>query len=198
MIRHKIGFNNSNLALHEKKKMARNLSERIMPVIRFLEEHSINIADVNNSRDIIEHFKKDFPYPKADVTTNMNLLGIDISGIANASLLAELKDGFYIEGNQVLVSEQWIKEEEESRVYYTRTEEENKAYKFATDLKKLVKKGFNQGFLTSDAIIHISMNNDLVYIEKDRDERPHSDEYRYGGIRQAGERHAKYLATKAS
>lgn len=176
----------------EKQKRASFINDRIHSVISFLDKHEIPINEINSFADIVEHFKKDFPFPNAPNERNFELMGIDVTGVLEASkFLKEFKQDFHLVNGKVEIKPEWIKANEEETNFYTRTDAEVKAYEYANEFLKLVQSGYEQGFLSRDAFIGLSNENGLVYFA-------HKDnpEFRAGRIMDAGERHEKYLSTK--
>ena len=174
----------------KKEKKALNIKNKIFPVLSFLERHGIDHTSVNSYSDIVEHFRKDFPFPNAPDARNFELLGIDTSGIENAGILKEFNTDFFVEGNQIKVRPEWYQENEANCTFYTRTESDDKALDFANKLIKLVTRGHEQGFLSNDAFTNISNTNELAYFSDGK------VEYRAGRIYDAGDRHDELTAGK--
>lgn len=176
----------------DKQNRARYLNARIHPVLSFLDKHKIPINEVNSFADIVEHFKKDFPFPNAPIDRNFELMGIDVSGVEEASkLLKEFKKDFHLVNEKVEINPEWIKANEEASWYYTRTEAEIKACQYANELMKLIQSGYKQGFLREQDYRELSLHNGLVYFFN-----RYEPEYSLGGIREAGANHEKYLSKK--
>lgn len=171
----------------DKEKRARTIEKNIFPVLRFLEKHGIDPATVNSKTEIInKHFKDKFPFPNAPEERNFELLGIDPSPLANAHFLNDLNTDFYIdENNRVQIRQEWHDANLEKHTTYTATEEENKAYKYATELIQMIVKGYEDGFLDGDAFYNLSAHNGLAYYKADKK----VIDYRSGRIKDAGLRH---------
>jgi|SRR5690606_7831017 len=187
MTKHPLSVNTSQQGLRsaEKHTKALYLRDNIFPVLSFLEKHGIDYKTVNGYSDIVEHFKKDFPFPNASDARNFELLGIETSGLANADLLRELNTDFFVEGKQIKIRPEWYEANEKQATFYTRNENDNKALDFANRFIALVQEGHEQGFLSNEALREISICNELAYFANGK------IEYRAGRIYDAGDRHAQ-------
>lgn len=178
-----------NTAKSKKGWRAQELKEKIFPVLEFIEKHNINIDEVNTYSDIIEHFKKDFPFPNATEERNFELMGVDVSGIAtSAKYLKEFKNDFYLEDGSVIVKQEWLDNIEDKYTYHTRTDADVKAFEYATKLAEVMGEGIKQGFISENMRNRIFHEIDLFYLEKDG-----GHNIRARGIYEAGERYEKYL-----
>ena len=164
------------------------IGKGINPVLSFLKKHNIPLSEVNSKADILNHFKKDFPFPNAPQQTNFELLGIDISQAANGDLLRGFKKDYHIVNGQVMITPEWYAENLEKYTHYTKTPEDVKAYEYANKLMELVQEGMDQGFLEGEEFREISRVNGLVMFSRGK------VEYKPYGIYHAAKRHASYLA----
>lgn len=170
-----LGHNKSNQqhALLEKQKQQKYINERLPKLINFLEKHGHEdkLPSLTGYEDILNLFRPDYPFPKATDDKNLELLGIDTSSIKkDASILKSLKDGFILKGNQVEISEEWHKANEEKHTYRTKTEAEDKVFEYATKLAKLVLEGEKKGFLSKYQRSAISKNNSMFRINEETKE----------------------------
>lgn len=171
-----------------KKKRAKYLQEKVIPVIKFLDDHGIDYKTVNSYAEIVAHFKDKFPFPNAPDARNFELMGIDVSPIREANQLRELNTDFYIDGNEVKIKPEWYEANKLRATFYTRTESEDKAYEFANELIELLQRGHKEGFISNEMFRKINRINDLVYLSDG------TVRYVTGGIREAGRRHDKKMA----
>lgn len=185
-----IGKNSQQEYLNKARKeaRARYLRDVIFPVLNFLDDHGIDHKTVNSYSEIVEHFKKDFPYPNAPDARNFELMGIETAPLRDANKLREFNKDFYIDGKDVKIKPEWLKANEEEVTFYTHTESEVKAYHFANEFIELLQRGYEDGFISSEMFRGINRINDLVYLADGK------VKYEIGGIRQAGRRHDKKMA----
>lgn len=166
-----LGHNKSSQqhALLEKRKQQKYINERLPKLINFLKKHGHEdkLSALNNYQDILNLFRPDYPFPNATDDKNLELLGVDTSGIKrDASILKSLKDGFILKGDQVEISEEWHKANEEKSTYRTQTEAEDQVYLYATKLAKLIIEGEKKGFLHHSDRSKLSTNNPLFRIDE--------------------------------
>ena len=184
----------ANSTVREKKNEETKINAGLPIILRFFGTKLTDqeIREMKDYNSIVDRFRPKFPHPNAKDELNFELIGKDISGLMDASLILKLiNEDYIIKGNQVEICPSWYDRNIERFTTYTKDENEIEAYEYAIQLAKLMQKGIKKGFISKEIKGGINKAMQFLYLNED-------DSYniQVGRLQQAGKR-AEAIKIKA-
>ncbi|TXE10504.1 hypothetical protein ES711_00930 [Gelidibacter salicanalis] len=189
-----IDEHSANSAVRSKEQELKKINSGLPTVLRFFDNELSDqeIRELKDYNSIVDKLRPQFPHPSAKDDVNFQLLGKEINGLKDASLILKfINEDYLIKNGKVEISPLWYDANIERFTTYTKNENEIEAYEYSIQLAELLQNGIKKGYISKEIKGGINKVMQFLYLNED-------DSYtiQVGRLQQAGQR-AEAIKIKA-